>query len=201
MKYKDNPPYSLFQDTETGRWGTKDKDGNIQFNPTYIQSTVPGKENFFHDEAGLEVVEFNKKTGMDLVAWCSEPWYDNAWSVTHYPKRYDDYLWQNIHFKTSLGFKDIKTLNQISSKVTLNPQQASLFELFKLFLEFEEEDIDDDKWDELEPVILAHSMITLTAKERVELVLPFMESSEFSDDEKSALWYILFRLNDYISYQ
>ena len=196
-----NPPYSLFHDVKTGRWGTKDKNGNIQFRPIYIRSSVAGKENIFHDEAGLVVIEFNPKTGMDVVAWCSEPWYDSAWSVAHYPDEYDDYLWQNIHSKTSLGLKHIETLKKVKSTVNLTPQQNSLFDLFSLFLEFEDEETEDDKWDELERVILAHPLIQMSADERMELVLPLMESSELSDDEKSLLWYALFRLNDYISYQ
>ncbi|MCH5233747.1 MAG: hypothetical protein J1E16_00495 [Muribaculaceae bacterium] len=200
LQYKDNPPYSLFQGPDS-KWGTKDKDGKVHNKPIYIQSTKPGKENFFHDEAGLEIVEFDENEGMELVAWWSEPWYEMAWIVADYPERFNHYIVNNINGLRKLGLDDQNIINQIAIKTDLSEKQKSLFDLFNLFLEMEDENTDDKKFDMIEPFILSHSMKSLNCNERMELIIPIIETKDLIEEEKSTLWYTLFKLNDYLSCQ
>lgn len=202
MVIKDNPPYSLFQG-EDDKWGTKDKDGKVYDEPIYLRSSVPGSENFFTDSHGLEVVEFDENEGMSLVVWASEPWYDLAWSVANYPKEYDDLLWRNIQNKRDLGKVDIKSIVNVTSKVSLSEEELSLLDLVRKYLEYEEA-IEDNSIDiveerAIENRVLNHSLYSKTADERVNILLPLMKNENLTEEDKSTLWYTLFELNDYLS--
>lgn len=199
MGPNDNLPYSLFQDHITGLWGTKDKEGNIQDKPIYLRSEVPGHENTFGSKDGLTVVEFNPETGFDLIAWCSEPWYSDAWCLTYYPKEYENILWYNINNHREFTSDDCNFLSTIEEKIPLTAEQAQIFHLLKLLFQWEETDNIAEEAD-LEKQILNEEAAKVTYEERLQTILPLMKEPELTPDEKSTLYYGLFILNYRLTY-
>lgn len=199
MTCKDNPPYTLFQSPE-GFWGTKDKDRNVKDNPVYVRSTVPGNENIFHDIAGLEVVSFDVNEGMSVIVWCSESWYDTAWSAAKYPKEFDNILWDNINSHREFTSDDCRVLEKIRQNFQLTGKQNKVLSLLDLFFKWEETDIMDPQFDEIEQKLQAMTPHEYTRDEIMESILPFMHSTDLLNEDKSILWYGIFRLNDYLLY-
>lgn len=194
MGYQDNPPYSLFQDHITGLWGTKDKEGNIQDKPIYLRSELSDHENTFGSKDGLTVVEFNPETGFDVIAWCSEPWYDEAWSLAYYPQVYENILWENINAHKSFTVADCSILKSIQQKCSLTDQHRAILQLLDIFFQLEDE-INEPIELELEEKILNDDLKKLDSEERLQIILPLMENPNLSEEEKSILYYGVFILN------
>ena len=194
MEYQDNPPYTVFQDPATGYWGVKDKDGKIEHRAEYTRSEVPGHEDSFISKDGLTVVEFVPERGFDVIAWCSEPWYDEAWSLAYYPQVYENILWENINAHKSFTLADCSILKSIQQKCSLTDQQMAILQLLDIFFQLEDE-INEPIELELEEKILNDDLKKLDAEERLQIILPLMENPNLSEEEKSILYYGVFILN------
>ena len=200
MNIHNNPPFTLFQDS-TGLFGTKDKDGHIYDEPIYKLSSDPEKPNRYISKDGLTVVDFNPEVGMELLSWCSGPWYDEAWLVADYPEAYNDILWQNINYNRELNADDIKAIKTIRQKIHLSDEQGEILEMLENYLKWQDVEFNSPLYEEFEEKILSSSACKIPPNDLIISLLPLMENNVLSPKEKSTLWYSLFCINDYLACQ
>ena len=198
MDIHNNPPYTLFQDS-TGLFGTKDKDGKIYDEPIYKISSYQEKRYISKD--GLTIVEFNPEVGMELLSWCSGPWYDEAWLVADYPDEYNDMIWHNIKSNRELNGDDSKTIRNIRKKIHLLGKQRDILVMIENYLIWQDVEIDNPLYEDMENKILSMPVSEMTPNDRICFLAPLMKNDILTLEEKSTLWYSLFCLNDYLACQ
>lgn len=173
-----NGPYTLFQGSD-GKWGSKDKDGNVQMEAFLMRSDKD--PNTFYD---LETVcEFDTESGMSLVAWR-----DYFAFIPAQPKNYPDDWYQIVVDNRYRAYtpEDRQTLQRLWERF------ANTDILHKMFDEMEfamncEFNVMLDSWDAEEERWLAEHVDNYTTVEKVDALRPIVESSDITDDEKVLL--------------
>lgn len=183
-------PYSLFQSADS-RWGTKDANGNIHDEAIYERIELENGAVRYYDGYST-VCEFSPINGMELLTW-SEPWWESAFMVTHYPEEYNHYIWRHIKLNTELD-ENTQFLPQINSFADLSESQRKVIEELEFYCREEDnlEIEDEEEWYETK-------CSKLSPKERVDALLPLMQEPAIPKDLKSLLWYAVFRFNDWYS--
>lgn len=185
----DRPPYSLFQN-DAGLWGVKDADGNIQFEAQYLRRTTSlGKEIFVHPSM-LEILNFTEEDGFGVIAWCSEPWWEEALEVTTYPEEF-------IALIEPLLFSGGITPHDMDQQLLFFNGIPSLEPIIsELRFCFIYENLKDDEDDEaLEEEWFDEHPSTLSAQERVDATMPFITNTSYPFESRTSLAWLTFMFN------
>lgn len=185
-------PFSLFCNSD-GLWETKDANGKIYDSPVYYRIEEDDGDCCYSDRCST-VCSFSEKNGMEVIVW-SEPWYYTAFLVADYPEQYNHYIGHHIKERTILD-ENVQFIPKIGLIVDLTEKQRVVIEELDFYCREKDKMIVSSEHDEGEEWCINHSS-KLTPKERVEVVLPLLESDSIDDDLKSLLWFALFKFNDW----
>lgn len=180
-------PYTLFQGSD-GKWGSKDKDGNVQMEAFLARSDKD--PNKFYD---LEsVCEFDAESGMSLVAWC-----DYFAFIPAQPKNYPDDWYPIVVDNRYRAYTpgDRQTLHQLRERFTKTDILRQMFDEMEFNMNCEL-NVMLDSWDAEEERWLAEHVDNFTTVEKVDALRPIVESSDITDDEKVLLLVSQFRYQD-----
>ena len=189
-------PFTLFQ-TPDGKWGTKDKDGNVYDRPVYIRRTTTGQENIFDSTDGLEVVDFDPKDGMSPIGWCSGTWIDESFFSARYPKEYNDFIMPSAMARRDMTPRDIDDIEEIKTLVELTALQRRVLDDIEFLCRWAAIE-DDDERERMEAEWQKESNPDeIYPDDRVKALVPIMENPSVPGALKTTMWYGLFLFNSY----
>lgn len=181
--------YGLFREY-TGKWGTRDANGDIHDKAIYDVVERDGKV-VFTDGRGC-VCEFDPDEGMTIAAWC-QPWWENTLLLADFPEDLNKYWWARRN--ESLDMFD-EIANYEASKLShLTDLQRRILKDLEFVCQYEQSV--DDGPEKLEQEWFAIHSNELSNNERVAALADLIRRPDVSDDMKASVWYANFMFIEY----